>query len=90
MATRAKKHPEIELPNVFIKAITDYYGIRTINKLSSQQKSVMMRITTEMASSIGNLIEHGPEPTLEEYVERLQLSHKTEINASGTDDIPGD
>lgn len=57
MANRAKKHPEIELPNVFIKAITDYYGIRQINKLSSEQKHSLMNIATNTAVMVNCAIE---------------------------------
>lgn len=61
MATRKKKLPELELPYHIARAVSDYVGSRTMNKLSARQRERLAEATQACATLVGRVLDGQPE-----------------------------
>jgi len=59
---RAKKHPEIELPGIITKAITDYLGKPVLNRLDSASRTALMQIGLRIGQEVGQILEANGKP----------------------------
>jgi hypothetical protein len=58
--TAKKRRPEFELGPLLINQVQEYFGTRSVNKLTNDQAANIARLCNECASVIGKVIEDLP------------------------------
>jgi len=54
---RKRKHPELELGPIITKAIVDYLGTPTLNRMTSEQRASLIDTGTRVAREVGLILE---------------------------------